>query len=843
MATYYSGLFEAARPQFPFQTILTTPNISDEYIDSLNKYNEIFTSIANIISQNSTIVKSRLKQLLTNYKLIKGNVYLIQRNSEKLIAENKQAEMILAIARIYRYLVIKDDTDAKSDGNKKKKLPSCVSERLIYLELTPKKWKKIIAIGNICNFSAPTWDLVLSYLPFKTWSQLRSYTVFCKPFHDMTTPSFLKEVFKVNKIRLFDTIDHSRMALKLVNYSGYKPTQFNHLLLNTTDEDLKIIGENGSNLRSLRLQGDKFSADALGLMLQKCPRLRSLEFNNCSSIHFDSYMAVVLIHGEKVDSLKIVDCYEMTDQSLIILSLRSHWVSFEYWNSLSTSQLSDYGFTRFLSECTELETLRITGCPFVTQLSPIALINEKSDSNALKNLTFSNCSTIDHGLFFKLAKHCQNLRSVEFDFAPSQCETEKVEKRNFLNRLYAKCEFLSSVKLHHCLYLNKDVITNLFKRRRLDFIEEVEFHRCPGFENSHFTRLSQCENLKRFVFEALPFHGLIKMTATLQELETCQLLESIVLRNCTFEHDALISLLAKLKGLLSLQLYNCKGTFDSKFLKDVAKQSPRLTCLEIEVNKNEDFKFDDTGVLEIAKRCPDLSVLHLKSMDTETSKPSFTYRTLRALAKHTPELTHLTLSNLDLKDKEYDERIAEIFVKLGLLFFFDIDLTDKNDYDLDVHVSDALDKFTNSCLRLKHLGLPGSRLKYRHFVILANTYSSQLVSLDVSNTNWFLQDKVVLYFEFKFPRLQSLTIQNSEMSGRQLLSSLREFRSLRFVDIQNSDSLKDGIKQLKKRYANVFFKVEKSRSSRKMTTKNKEESKVSDLTHETKTNAKGKQSS
>jgi Ran GTPase-activating protein (RanGAP) involved in mRNA processing and transport len=625
------------------------------------------------------------------------------------------------------------------------------------------------------------WNHMLSFLPFDNWRQLDNLSKVCRQFHNLLNRSFLKTMFQRNS-QVFNTIPSANLTRQLMAFSCYQAPQLKKAQSGLNDADLNMIAKQGSKLQNLTLNGGSFSTEGFKELIKKLPSLQTVEFNHVNSADFDEYMSILVVHAKKLEKIKIIDCPAMTDQSLFALSLLGNLRAFEYWNSLGNSSLSDFGFVHFFSACTGLETLKIMGCPHVTQASLIILLktksqqkliqqeDEESDTNQIEEckgeqlveLAFAYCGAVNQELFNTIADHCPRLRSFEFGLASNHCQEQIQEKQDALQHLFEECSNLTAVKISDCTYLNEATLLSLLQENVCERLEEFEIYRCTNVRHLIFKKIADCPRLKVFKYEPCTPDSIGYAELSLLSQSQASIY-SLGFRNCLLNSQGYLELIKSKPDLQHVQLYQCKfKSVEIGFaglLPALATHCSQLRTLELEVSQSIEQGFTDQEICQLAKGCRQLDTLHLKIKQCLPQPTFLSSKSLGALGRYCPDLNRLTLSYLDLNQMTPESRA-------------DVSL------------------FVGRCQQLVHLGLPFSQISEEYALSLLTKYKDQLVSLDIENISWLVSDAVRAIFLGYSKQLQYLNMSNS--AAQDLFAKIAHtFSALSLANIPSNMQLAD----------------------------------------------------
>lgn len=543
------------------------------------------------------------------------------------------------------------------------------------------------------------------------WRSLSRLALTCKKFyHIVENPHDLKQLFELSS-SIFPSILNRDLSRHLLTFTNFHPVYFGQA--NLEDKDLEILASQSTELESLSLLRGRFTPQGFAHLLKCCPRLQSLEFHQFDNDNFDDYMTTVALFADHLEHLKISNC-AMSDRSLLALGICAPRLrSFEYENHSCQGLISDYGLLPFFSRMSHLEVIKLTGCPKVTQASLISYIDHSINpaenllkGTELKHLKFSYCGVIDTALFNSISQHCPDLESLELEFESLQCINQRVDKRNALIQVASACSNLRSLKLSGCTYLSSQNLRTMLNH--CGNLLQLELSGSQFLKDSFFEGLSTCEALQHLKLHPSEPANISQQNLTLLKKYNPQL-KTLALINCKLKEKHLLFYLQD-AALKQLQLMNC-GAFGSSFLTTLAQSCPSLENLEIEMSgESHPHPFDDISIGHLAKNCPSLTMLTLKS-DNSTKKADRPWQlsalSLQHLA-HCLNLSHLNLSHLNLIPS--DKR--------------------------NVSAKEAIDLLTNRCLKISHLGLPNIQATKGQVLSLILPYKRQLSSLYLSNNQW-----------------------------------------------------------------------------------------------------------
>jgi hypothetical protein len=527
----------------PLQFVNTENSNDATDVNKLIDYQHFFKqTIKNYLpqwpeNQHSKIIKTFYEAYQVDRK--KG---IIKSTQQSLPISSKQAQLLLAIDAAFCYLFDKTHTWKSSSEQISPPLRTIQDNRektpLSVLEALPAELLMKIFVLSVSN-----------------WQSVGRISLCSKKCYRVTSnPAFLKTIFR-SHAECLPSILSSRLHHSLLSYSDFHPSE--HVAKDLSIEDLKIIADHGSNLKKLSLINCHFPPESFVYLLQHCPQLHTLEFNDCNTHHFDGYMSVVSLYGKGLKHLKVINC-QMSDQSLLALSFAPlKLVSFEYENHLSQGLLSDFGLLPFLSS-SHLESLKLTGSPQVTQISLATYMNQKDErdqikGDKLKQLSFSYCGVSGPLLFENIGKFCPNLEMLELGFTPSQCQSDLYQKQDCLINLSQHCSKVRSLKMTHCSYLSSRTIEKMLEN--FQNLEHLELCKSNPLTDSFFISLTKCEQLKSFKYRplepsALSWKHLEKLTYR------CPKLQHLALMDCRISEQYLPVLIKNCK-MMQIELATC----------------------------------------------------------------------------------------------------------------------------------------------------------------------------------------------------------------------------------------------------------------------------------------------
>ncbi len=738
-------------PLRPLRALDAQEHYPAAYMRALNQFYIFFDQMVKeyFLPQGGTNRLESYRKFQEKFSFVSNKITLLSTQQEISI-NSKQARLLLSADTFFRR-----SFDQKAHFPRKSQPPVMQSVLNKQQEELPSHFcmNPHNSGKEILSLPKEVLSLIFSYIA-DSWQSVGKLAITCKNFsHIIEDPHCLNKFFETSP-HLFPSITHSHLSRDLLIFTGFHPVCFGHIHMNVNDADLALIASQGSNLESISLLGSQFTPQGLAHFIQCCPCLRSLEFYQCGNFNFDDYMTVVSLYANQLEHLKISDC-QMSDQSLFSLSLSAPPLrSFEYENNLCIGSITDYGLISFLSRMSQLESIKLTGCPKVTQASIISYINHSIDpitrilkGHLLKHLNFSYCSVIDASLFNYLAHHCPNLESLELGFATTQCISDCFNKRAGLLNVAINCSNLRSLKLKDCTYLSSKDLRKILNHCRNLIQLELSGN---NFSQSLFNHLFVCKQLKY-----LKLHPMKPINLSQQHfahLKKCTQLERLALVNCKLEENQLVSYLQN-AALKQLQIMNC-GAFGSPLLIALAQYCPTLENLEIEMTEESHSQpFDDISIGQLAKSCP-LKMLTLKS-DTPSQAANhpwqFSALSLQHLAEHCPSLSHLNLSHLNLLPST----------------------------NLHLSVEKTIHFFTRRCLNITHLGLPAIQATKNQVLSLILPYQQQLSSLYLVNNEWL--DVSFLHSLSACSRLLYLWLKNTSIQSRKEVSPI--FQHINYLDI------------------------------------------------------------
>jgi hypothetical protein len=738
--------------QIPLRIVNTEQNTTGDYIGKLRNFLDFAQSILQTyynakISQES--LKNRKATFSNQYLINNGEVFLKPLNKP---LESHRAQIIKAIDSIFRHCFYQA-VEARS----KEPIHDVGSEQNIENTQEEVSPHSLLILPNELLTSILNWSIS------NHWKSMESFALACKRFYQIAKdPQNLKILFNSN-VQLFTSISASHIKSRLLSHTDFYPIQLDKPQVNLSDEDLKVLADHGTHLKTLSLQGGSFTPEGLAYLLQKCPQLRSLEFHQCQMSHFDDCMAVVSLYAPTLEHLKVVDC-SMSDQALLALSMRPHQLrSFEYENSLSQGALTDYGFIAFFSSAHHLESIKLVGCPQMTQEPVMHYINGKDPSNhphgnKLKKLNFSYCGAANQELFEEIATKCPHLEALELGFAASQCSTDKTAKQVGLIHIAQGCPLLQTLKIAHCSYLESSVIEQMLTH--CPNLKHLELYQSNPLTPNFFKNLACCPHLRSFKFK--PRIPAILTQQHLAALKSgCPELEQLALTNCQMLEGDLVNYLKNLH-LTALQLRTC-GMFGRPLLTALSQSCPQLEVLEIDTAQatRHPQPFDDQSIEQLAQKCPSLTTFSLNSsLSGHISPWQLSARTLHHLALHCSQLTDLSISHLNLLPNKEMTRDS---------------------------IKEILASFTKRCLHIAHLGLPQSQATEEQIASLVFPYQHQLLSLNLEHSSKFKAD----FYQklIACTQLHSLSLGHTLLDLACFKRLVKALPFLRYLDIRGCKTL------------------------------------------------------
>ncbi|MBA3721833.1 MAG: hypothetical protein H0W88_05475 [Parachlamydiaceae bacterium] len=691
-----------------------------------------------------------------------GNKGKVIENGVKL--SFKQAQIIYAIRKIYESFSYQANANMKPSESVEIGLP-LIKATLINNQTTPTQITAALLKVPTIFLSEALLNNIFSYLPVKNWRYLITVAKIFSPLHNLLNPILLKKLFKSNP-QLFQTIQNPTLARTLIPYSGYRPQKLNQPQERLADKDLRHIAQGGENLVELKLQGGNYTLEGFSELITCCPNLRSIEFNNCNSTEFDSYMAIIAIHGKVIRNIKVIDC-AMTDVSLFALSRHGKLESFEYRNNFCDSTLTDYGFLTFLkSVSTTLHTLKISGCPHVSH-TPINLflmgdndleqvVDNDNFKSPLVEFSFSYCGYFNAELFNTIARFCPSLKKLELSFNKTD-ENDSVENRQGLINIFLQCPELDTFAVRDCSFIDTSAL-NVLLEGHPETLLNLEVSRCVNFffTSTCMRKITACQHLRSLKYQPA--------TNSVEEIHDRQLqilrkgltqLESLCLINCQLNGEFFMKFIVTQRLLKSLQLINCRMSAKD-LLPKIGRSCISLNSLEIETIEPILFGFNDENISKFVKGCVRVKTLVLKSTCSTDNFTPLTSSSLKALA-HCLNLTHLTLSHLDLTSSK-----------------------DKLTVIRDIRT------FINLAKYLIHLGLPGSVLTQDQARVLIRSFPLTS-SLDFANTSY--TNSTSFFGELvRKERLEYLSLNDSSIPADEFLKVQKLLPALRFADISQKHS-------------------------------------------------------
>lgn len=746
--------------QIPLRIVNTEKATTTHYLGELRNFLDFASQILQTYSPakiSQEALKNRKATFSNQYLIADDKVFL--KSSDKPL-EPHRAQIIKAINSIFTYCFY----DA-AKVTSKEPIHAVGSQQ----NIEAKEEVSSHSIHILPN------ELLLSILNWSIsnhWKSMESFALTCKRFYHIASDHRNQKQLFNSDAQLFTSISEPHIKSRLLSCTDFHPIQLNKPQVNLSDEDLRVLADHGAHLQTLSLQGGSFTPEGLAYLLQKCPQLHSLEFHQCQMSHFDDCMAVVSLYAPALEHLKIVDC-SMTDQALLALSMRPHQLrSFEYENNLSTAGLTDYGFIAFFSSAHHLESIKLIGCPQVTQESLIHYINGKDLSDQpkgdkIKKLTFDYCGAVNQELFEEIANKCSYLEALELGFAASQCSTDKDEKQTELIHIAQSCPKLHTLKIAHCSYLESQTIEQMLNH--CSNLKHLELYQSNPLSPSFFTSLARCPQLKSFKFKPRIPAILVKQQLTTLK-KGCPELEQLSLTNCQMLEEDFVDYL-KDYGLTALQLRAC-GMFGRPILTALSQSCSQLKILEIDTAQATSHvqPFDDQSIGQLVQKCPSLTTFSLNSSFSGHISPwQLSAQTLHHLALHCPQLTDLSLSHLNLLQS--NQKMTQASIKK------------------------ILTSFTKRCLHIAHLGLPQSQATEEQIASLVLPYRYQLLSLNLDHPSKFKADfyqKLVACTQLK-----ALSLGHSLLDLGCLKQLVKALPFLRYLDIKGCPTLIDQVNKEK----------------------------------------------
>ncbi len=761
-----STSFFSSRVNFhlPFRHLETAKTLPPSYLHHLNQVTEflgnVFLRHLSHWPKEHEIIEFK-SRLYRHYQF--KNKQVLDQEGKPL--NSQCAQIIKTLHNILEYCHIKPSQGLDSKGQNTS-------------ELITKTSASILTTNNFST-SIPNeiWLNILTFYNLDHWQSIGRFAMTCKQFYSIVkTPNFFKLFLQSHPV-LFSTIP-SPISRQLLSHTKFNPTKLDETQAHLTDNDLRVLADQGSQLEVLSFRGSHFTPAGLADLLKKCPNLYSLEFRECHTSKFDGYMTVVSLYAKQLKHLKVVDCM-MTDQSLLafscdVIKLRS----FEYENTLGRGVITDYGLHAFFTMANDLEVIKLSGCPKVTQMPIIYYISDDlsglSDNSKasdrkgtkLKELSFSYCGTTQNLFFDSIATYCPQLERLELGFNSSQCELEKPQKSQALLTLIKQSK-LQSLKLSECSYLTPQIINEMVES--LPFLTYLELYECIPLTMGLFAALAKCPNLKSFKFKPTINSSNPTLVTFLSEQhlealrKNCSHLEILSLMNCQIlERDLVKSL--KNWNLKTLQLVAC-GSFGDSLLTALSKDCPKLEHLEVHITKLTPIPnpLNDASIEKLAHNCRSLKTLCLSAPSSKLRNDILPWQlsaqSLHHLASYCPDLSRLTLSHLNLISE--DAKIKKI-------------------------TTEILTSFHRSCVKIVDLGLTSSRATDEQLLSFLLPYRHQLLSLNLENSklNSDFYQKLAAFSKLRFLILENNSICLS--SFKVLLESLP---FLRFVDIKGCEML------------------------------------------------------
>ena len=213
--------------------------------------------------------------------------------------------------------------------------------------------------------------------------------------------------------------------------------------------------------------------------------MKNLEFVNCKQITNNALKQL----PEKLVSLNINFCTQMTDQGMKYLSERTKGLKF--LKMVSLSRVNDEGL-QYLSTLKTLKSLNLTNCTNLTEKGLSFLQN-----TGLKHLSLTNLK-----LKSGLDKLPSLLKSLDLTNTPFNDDSLKLLK-NF--------KFLSHLDLSYCYKMNGESLSKLPLLTSLSLFgwKNLEDAHLKGIPSSlEFLDLSYCELITENSFKFLPFTSL-----------------------------------------------------------------------------------------------------------------------------------------------------------------------------------------------------------------------------------------------------------------------------------------------------------------------------------------------
>ncbi|WP_068471296.1 F-box-like domain-containing protein [Candidatus Protochlamydia phocaeensis] len=785
----------------PLKVYNPTSSITLEYVSSLLEFH-------GLVQQTFEDYFQREKPSLAQWERFKNDYLIREEGSTTTIKvkstniemrDKRQKQIILAVTSLYRHLLkqsaVLNQTESPSFASLKEAGTECKEEEkapIHYLNyLAPLDFSSSNPKpGPIQILPNEILDHIFSFV-IKSWQDMGRISLTCKNFAYITLdPGCLKRYFQQSPA--FYQISRPDLSRRLLDYTHFHPTQLNPRQTDLSDKDLAIIANQGSQLSNLILQGGSFTVEGLKNLLQNCPELQTIEFHRCHLDHIDECISILGLYAPQLKHLRVIDC-PMTDQSLLALAAcKLQLLSFEYWNSLSQGTLTDYGLIPFFDSLPYLETVKLTGCLHATENALLALIEKpipptlEKKGSRLKEVGFSYCGYAGQALLESLADNCLKLEKLTLGFAPSLCTTNLLQKKQGLVRIFQDCNQLSSISLSDCRYLDEEAFKLLTLTPTASSLKELELYRCIRLTPIFTQNLRNWTHLNTFKYQ--PFKPkdtvetppLLKATPLLSELahlnlQTLSLVDCPILMDCPKKENSLNSYLEK-KGssLKHFELKGC-GSFGASLLDKLGENCQNLENLELLISPSTN-PFDDKSLEKLVKGCPALRTLQLKS-PSRNSCGSFSHQALNILAKGSPQLCHLTLEGFLLApSKAFNNQSSESTEPKPEIL----------GQESEIHRS--LKAFTRRCIHLTHLGLPKNQLNATDALLLLNAFSAEMRSLDIDQTSWSHQEKVIDAIT-QCKRLQNLQLCSTLITQEQLKHAIDALPHLQYLEIRNGEHL------------------------------------------------------
>lgn len=651
--------------------MIDTPELEVEspesYVQTILEFNQQVQNTYNAcVGHNVAIGKEQQEQRLNQY-----NQFYSRNFSQDRIEPQKQ--LLNGLFKIFSY-------------------------PLKYLPSAAKKPKKYFTSSQMAMWKGASqlppelWQHIFSFIPFDSTKEMcQVYTVCRTFFHIFKEPILLK-----NLLKRYNSCRDSKLFYTILNRSDSSCIQKLTIpQIGLTDARVNILADQRELLENIIIQGGSFKIESFIRLLQSCPNLQTIEFNGMNNPDIDDYFAALAIFAPQIKHIKLVNCCSLSDESLLVIGgcLAQNLQSFEYTNNFRISFLTDYGFVPFLSRCKNLRSLKITGCPQVSQIAPKVFIDQKTQT--LQELVFTNNRPVDRALFSSLVTHCPNLTHLELQNFSSF--GEDFEDQNALKMVLGSCEKLKSIKFHQESGINQNFLLPLIKRNPLQ-IKHIDLDQCGIFKLEFFNALAECRNLKSFKFTWTEGVNSLSIDV-LKFLKNHNQLEVLCLaNNDNFSLTSLHQFIENQKSLKQLQITQCKN-INSEILITLAQYSPYLNVVVMDLMNNQGPRIDSEAS-QFIQNCSDLKFLSLKFPLATT--PQLSEKIIIDLAQHGRHLEALMLSHLIIidEDPKYWKMLYE------------------------------------NCPNLTYFGFPNSSMTEAFAVKFLEQFGQQILFLDLQNCEW-----------------------------------------------------------------------------------------------------------